>query len=79
MTNDAARARANSIFKKEQQAREGEVAWKEYEDKQAAARTNMQRLRALRLARDGKTTVIRPPSAPPTAKQARRVYTGPRP
>jgi hypothetical protein len=43
---------ANKHFRKEAQAREGAVAWKEYTDQEAATRLKTARLRAQRLARD---------------------------
>ncbi len=53
MNSDQARGRAEAAFKrKEQQAREGEVAMAEYMATQRATREKTARLRALRLARD---------------------------
>jgi hypothetical protein len=50
--SDEARRRAEALFKKEQQAREGQQAMAEYHAKLDAIRENTARLRALRLARD---------------------------
>ena len=52
MNSDEARARAETAFKKEQQAREGAQAWLEYEAKARAMQENTARLRALRLAKE---------------------------
>ena len=52
MTNDAARARAERIFKQEERDREGRIAMSEYEAQSRAIRENMARLRALRLAKE---------------------------
>lgn len=52
-TNDAAKAKAEASFKRrEQQAREGAIAMKEYLANQEATRAKTERLRALRLAKD---------------------------
>jgi len=45
-------ARAEALFKKEQQMHEGEKAMAEYRAAQEAMRAKTARLRALRLARD---------------------------
>jgi len=51
--SDAQKARAEASFKrKEDQAREGVKAWAEYEAKSRAVAKNMERLRALRLAKE---------------------------
>jgi hypothetical protein len=52
MDSDQARHRAEALFKKEQQVREGQEAMAEYQAKLDAMRENTARLRALRLARD---------------------------
>ena len=50
--SDAQKARAAAAFKrKEDQARDGTNAWAEYEAKSRAVAKNMERLRALRLAK----------------------------
>jgi hypothetical protein len=46
------RARAEALFKKEEQIREGAKAMAEYKAEQKAVREKTARLRALRLARD---------------------------
>jgi hypothetical protein len=43
---------ANRQFRKEQQAKDGAAAWKEYLEQEDATRLKMARLRAQRLARD---------------------------
>jgi len=48
--DNVSQAKAASLFKKEQQAREGEKAWAEYEAQALALRQRTARLRALRLA-----------------------------
>jgi hypothetical protein len=52
MHSDEAHRRAEKLFKKEQQAREGQQAMAEYQVKLDAMREKTTRLRALRLARD---------------------------
>ena len=52
MDSDQARHRAEELFKKEQQVREGQQAMAEYQAKLDAMRDQTARLRALRLARD---------------------------
>jgi hypothetical protein len=52
MHSDQARHRAEALFKKERQVREGQQAMAEYQAKLDAMRENTARLRALRLARD---------------------------
>lgn len=47
-----ARARAEATFKKEERAREGAEAMKEYQANYRAVRENMAQLRALRLAKE---------------------------
>ena len=52
MNSDEAHRRAEALFKKEQQLREGQQAMTEYQAKLRAMREKTARLRALRLARD---------------------------
>jgi hypothetical protein len=52
MNPDPARARAEALFKKEEQRREGEQAMAEYQAERLATLEKTARLRALRLARD---------------------------
>ncbi len=55
MTTDSkdAKARAEANFKKKQdQAREGAQAWKEYQEQGQATRDKTARLRSLRLAKE---------------------------
>jgi hypothetical protein len=52
MNSDEARARAETAFKKEQQAREGAQAWLEYQATARAMQEKTLRLRALRLAKE---------------------------
>lgn len=52
-THDIAKAKAEASFKrKEQQAREGAIAMTEYLAAQVAERSKMEKLRALRLAKE---------------------------
>ena len=55
-TNDAAKdqvkTKANAAFRKEQQAREGAIALTEYVAEQKHVRSNMEKLRELRLAKE---------------------------
>jgi hypothetical protein len=52
LNTNQARARAEASFKKQERAREGAEAWKEYEAEASATREKTVRLRALRLARE---------------------------
>jgi hypothetical protein len=52
MDSDLAHRRAEALFKKQEQAREGREAMTEYQAKLDAMREKTARLRALRLARD---------------------------
>jgi hypothetical protein len=52
MNPDPARARAEALFKKEEQRREGEQAMAEYQAERLATLEKTARLRAMRLARD---------------------------
>ena len=85
--SDAAKARAEAAFKrKEEQARDGANAWAEYEAKSRAIAENMERLRALRLAKEAaarprpQSSTVQspspnpplPPRPPPTARALRR-------
>jgi hypothetical protein len=64
----AAVRNANKHFRKEEQAKAGAAAWKEYIEKDEATRLKTARLRAQRLARDAAAA-----SAPaPSRKQAVR-------
>ena len=55
--SDPQKARAEAAFKrKEDQARDGATAWAEYEAKSRAVAKNMERLRALRLAKEAAAT-----------------------
>jgi len=52
MDTEETRRRAQTLFKKEQQLREGQQAMAEYQAQLLAMREKTARLRALRLARD---------------------------
>jgi hypothetical protein len=65
----AAVRNANKLFRKEEQAKAGAAAWKEYIEKEEATRLKTARLRAQRLAREAaaeSATVV------PVRKQAVR-------
>jgi len=51
-SNEAARARAEASFKKEERAKEGERAMKEYQANRRMILERTERLRALRLAKE---------------------------
>jgi hypothetical protein len=59
---------ANKHFRKQEQAREGAAAWKEYTDQADATRLKTARLRAQRLARDAPAASASVPSARPAAR-----------
>ena len=50
MDSELARARAERLFKQEEQQRDGQAATAQYQASAVAVRENMARLRALRLA-----------------------------
>jgi hypothetical protein len=52
MDSDLARARAERLFKQEEQQRDGQAAMAQYQASAIAVRENMARLRALRLANE---------------------------
>lgn len=57
--------------RQELQAKEGKVAWAEYQAQAAATRVKTERLRALRLAQlAGETTATPPQKVPPRKKKA---------
>jgi hypothetical protein len=62
------KARAEALFKKENQRREGEKAMAEYQARSEAVLAKTARLRALRLARDAATQ--KAASQPPAEKRA---------
>src|SRR5262247_2984786 len=64
----AAVRNANKHFRKEEQARAGAAAWKEYIEQEDATRLKTARLRAQRLARDAAAAS----AAVPSRKQAVR-------
>ena len=77
-TNDAAKdqvkTKANAAFRKEQQAREGAIAMTEYVAEQKHVRSNMEKLRELRLAKEAeeaaKPVVETKPKKKAAAKRA---------
>jgi hypothetical protein len=65
MDSDLARARAERLFKQEEQQREGNAAMAQYQANAVAVRENMARLRALRLAAQDCAHKAVPDRAPP--------------
>ena len=76
MRSHSDRSRAEAVFKKEEQARQGQIAMNQYVEEQEAMRAKTARLRALRLAREAEQTAPanaaedRP--APQTNRRTRR-------
>ena len=56
MDSELARARAEKLFKQEEQKRDGQAAMAQYQAGAVAVRENMARLRALRLANEAGQT-----------------------
>ena len=65
----AAVRNANKHFRKEEQAREGAAAWKEYIEQEDATRLKTARLRAQRLAREAMARDAAAASPPPPARK----------
>ena len=63
---------ANRHFRKEAQAKEGAVAWKEYNEQEAATRVKTAGLRAQRLARDASLAITPVPSPERPARVSSR-------
>jgi len=76
----AAVRNANKHFRKEEQAREGAAAWKEYIEQEDATRLKTARLRAQRLAREAmaRDTMARDtaPASATVPSRKRAVKTG---
>jgi hypothetical protein len=70
----AAVRNANKHFRKEEQARQGAAAWKEYIEQEDATRVKTARLREQRLARDAAATS----TVVPVRKPAVRTSSGKR-
>jgi hypothetical protein len=64
LTDEAAKARANTQFVRAQQAEDGRKAMAEYEAKASATREKTERLRALRLAKEAADAKAAPAVAP---------------
>jgi hypothetical protein len=62
--------KANQHFRKEEQAREGLAAWKEYNAKEEATRQKTAKLREQRLAREATATAAPPAKPAKPAKKA---------
>ena len=72
-THDAAKTKAEASFKrKEQQARDGAIAMNEYLAAQVAERTKMEKLRALRLAKQAEAAQEPDATPKPKAKAKRK-------
>jgi hypothetical protein len=56
MSSSTDRSRAEAVFKKEERARQGQIAMNQYVEEQQATRAKTARLRALRLAREAEQT-----------------------
>ncbi len=69
MDADLARARAEKLFRQEEQQREGKAALAEYEANAVAVRENMARLKALRLAKEIQASRAVPDRAVPGPKR----------
>jgi hypothetical protein len=69
MDIDLARARAEKLFRQEEQQREGKAALAEYEAKAMAVRENMARLKALRLAKETRANKAVPDRTVPGPKR----------
>ena len=65
MDSDLARARAEKLFKQEEQQRDGQAAMAQYQASAVAVRENMARLRALRLANQDRADEAFPDRAAP--------------
>jgi hypothetical protein len=75
----AAVRNANKHFRKEEQAREGAAAWKEYIEQEDATRLKTARLRAQRLAREAMARDAAAASpTPPSRKRAVKASTAKR-
>ena len=70
----AAVRNANKHFRKEEQARQGAAAWKEYVEQEDATRVKTARLREQRLARDAAAAS----ATAPVSKQAAKTNSGKR-
>jgi hypothetical protein len=64
----AAVRNANKHFRKEEQAKQGAAAWKEYVEQEDATRVKTARLRAQRLARDAAAATATSLVGKPAAK-----------
>ena len=73
MNTEEAHRRAEALFKKEQQVREGQQAMAEYQAEPQAMRDKTARLRALRLARDPQIKRNRRPERP-SLRSVRREF-----
>jgi hypothetical protein len=76
MRSHADKSRAEAVFKKEERARQGQIAMNQYVEEQEATRAKTARLRALRLAREAAqtapTNAAEDSSAPQTNRRTRR-------
>ena len=69
-SSKSAQERAEVAAVKEERARDGKLAVKDYQLNQSAVLANMQRLRALRLTRDSEPPPVAEPKRP-TGKKSR--------
>ena len=69
---DQAKNKANAAFRKEQQAREGAIAMTEYVAEQKHVRSNMEKLRELRLAKEAQDAAQAAAETPAPAKPKKK-------
>jgi hypothetical protein len=69
---------ANKHFRKEEQARQGAAAWKEYVDQEEVTRLKTARLRAQRLARDSARDAVAANTPVPVLKPSVKSSSGKR-
>jgi hypothetical protein len=76
MSSRSDQSRAEAVFKKEERARQGQIAMNQYVQQQEATRAKTARLRALRLAHEAEqaapTKGVEDSSAPRTNRRALR-------
>jgi hypothetical protein len=69
----AAVRNANKHFRKEEQARQGAAAWKEYVEQEEVTRLKTARLRAQRLARDSSRDAVAASTPVPARKTSVKI------
>jgi hypothetical protein len=78
MSSRSDRSRAEAVFKKEERARQGQIAMSQYVEQQEATRAKTARLRALRLAREAEqpTPTAKPGEGSSAPRSNRRSLRG---